>query len=99
MGIDGISALVAYLSDYDWRKCKYAGGDNREVYSKHLLGAMGLLISKLWQNGQLFGTDCDVATLSISAFRNSLCAHSVKCRLDIEFIPLAKEELVRNSFT
>lgn len=99
MGIDGISALVAYLSDYDWRKCKYAGGDNREVYSKHLLGAMGLLIGKLWQSGQLFGTDCDVARLSRSAFRNSLCTHSVKCRLEIEYIPLAKAELVRNSFT
>ncbi len=99
MGIEGVSALVAYLSDYDWRKGKYAGGDNRKVYSKHLIGAMGLLIDKLWQSGQLFSTDCEVAKISRSAFRNSLCTHSVKCRLEIEYIPLAKAESVRNSFT
>lgn len=99
MRLDGISALVAYLSDYDWRKGKYAGGDNREVYSKHLMGAMGLLIGNLWQSGQLFSTDCDVAKISRSAFRNSLCTHSVKCRLEIEYISLAKAESVRNYFT
>ena len=99
MGSDGISALVAYLSDYDWRKGKYAGGDNREIYSKHLMGAMGLLIMELWKKGQLFSTDCETAKLTRSAFRNSLCTHSVKCQLEIEYISVAKAESVRNSFT
>ena len=96
---DGISALVAYLSDYDWRKGKYAGGDNREVYSKHLMGAMGLLIGELWEKGQLFSNNYETAKLTRSAFRNSLCTHSVKCQLEIEYISLAKVESVRNSFT
>lgn len=99
MGSDGIGALVAYLSDYDWRKGKYAGGDNREVYSRHLMGAMGLLISKLWRKGELLPSSCEIAKISRSAFRNSLCTHSVKCRLDIEYIPLSKAESVRNSVT
>ena len=99
MTTDGIAALLAYLSDYDWRKGKYAGGDNKEAYSKHLMGAMGMLISRLWENGLLFGADCETAKLTRSAFRNSLCTHSVKCQLEIEYIALAKSESVRNSFT
>lgn len=99
MGRDGIGALVAYLSDYDWRKGKYAGGDNREVYAKHLMGAMGLLIGELWRRGELLPSSCEVAKISRSAFRNSLCTHSVKCRLEIEYIPLSKAESIRNSVT
>lgn len=95
MGSDGISAMLAYLSDYDWRRGKYAGGDNKEVYSKHMLSAMGNLLSHLVKNGILLGDNSELATVFRSAFRNSLCTHMVKCRLEIEYIPLSKADNIR----
>lgn len=98
-GEDGTGAIIAYLSDYDWRSGKYAGGDNREAYRKHLLGAMGLLIRRLWNKGEILSDSGEVSKLSRNAFGNSLCTHSVKCRLDIEYIPLASAVELRKSFT
>ena len=99
MGIDGINALLACLSDYDWRSGKYAGGENRELYARHLLGAMGALLTELWQNGEIVSDKLESATISRSAFRNSLCTHEVKCRLEIEYIPLSKAQNLRNAVT
>ncbi len=98
MGDSGYEAMIAYLSDYDWRSGKYAGGENREVYSKHLIRAMGMLIDALWCGG-VIGKEENVAHLKRSAFRNSLCTHTVKCSLDIEYIPLSKSDTIRQSVT
>lgn len=89
MGKDGISAVLACLSDYDWRRGKYAGGENKNVYTEHLLSAMGGIVSMLWKSGKIFAESKETAILTRSAFRNSLCTHSVKCRLEIEYIPLS----------
>lgn len=99
MGDDGIAAMIAYLSDYDWRRGKYAGGDNREVYRKHLLGAMGMLIGVLWKDGKINSKTGELAKITRSAFRNSLCTHSVKCRIEIEYLPISKVENIRRSVT
>ena len=99
MGEDGIGAMVAYLSDYDWRRGRYAGGDNRAVYKKHLLGAMGMLIGELWRCGIINSHTGELAKITRSAFRNSLCTHSVKCRLEIEYVPVSKFDDVRHFIT
>ena len=99
MGESGVEAMIAYLSDYDWHRGKYAGGDNREIYSKHLIGAMSMLIKRLLRSGKLIGAAQDTARITRGAFRNSLCTHSVKCQLDIEYIPLAKSDDVRCAVT
>ncbi len=99
MGDVGIGVMLAHLSDYDWRRGRYAGGENKEVYSKHLLGAMGVLINKLWDNGDIINTEMSTARLTKTAFRNSLCTHSVKCRLDIDYVPLVAADGLRHAVT
>jgi len=99
MGDDGTAAMIAYLSDYDWRCGRYAGGDNREAYRKHLLGAMGMLISELWRDGIINSGSGELAKIQRNAFRNSLCTHSVKCRIDIEYLPVSKVDNIRRSVT
>ena len=99
MGEVGVRVMLAHLSDYDWRRGRYAGGDNREIYSRHLLGAMGALINKLWDNGDIINSQKITTRISRAAFRNSLCTHSVKCRLDIDYIPLIRAEGITRSVT
>lgn len=99
MGIDGMSAMLAYLSEYDWRRGKYAGGDNRAAYEKHMLGAMSRLIYKIFECEELYSESASTTRLSRSAFKNSLCTHSVKCRLEVDYVPLAKAENLRSFVT
>ncbi len=100
MGNDGVAAMLAYLSDYDWRKSKFARGENEAVFTSHLLGAMRLLISELWESGEIFSTEgYESAVIKRSAFRGSLCTHSVKCRLEIEYLPLSKAEDLKRRVT
>ena len=98
MGNSGVEAMLAYLSDYDWRQGKYAGGEHKEVYTAHVMGAMKLLISRLWDSGEIFAADdTNAAVITRSAFRGCLCTHSVKSRLEIEYLPLSKAEHLRVS--
>ena len=92
-GSEGADAMLAYLSDYDWRKGKYYGGESAQIYSLHMLGAMWRVLYdlELTQNTEAR----EVAVLRRDAFAHSLCTHAVKCKLEIEYIPLAKDEKIR----
>jgi hypothetical protein len=96
-GLDGVNAMLAYLSDYDWRKGKYAGGENRELYSKHMLSAMRRLLLRMDLSSDI--VDRETALLRRDAFTHSLCTHAVKCKLEVEYIPLSKNEKTRAAVT
>lgn len=90
----GIDALLAYLSDYDWRHGKYAGGDNKEKYAEYLHDAMKRFLFHLREDGLMHGSSETVVTRH-DAFAHSLCTHAVKCKLEIEYIPLSRDERAR----
>ena len=90
----GIDALLAYLSDYDWRSGKYSGGEHRDLYAKYMRLSMGRLLFHLREDGLLYGS-ADTATTRRDAFAHSLCTHAVKCKLEIEYIPLSRDAALR----
>ena len=93
-GADGIEAMIAYLSDYDWRRTKYAEGENAEIFRNHMLGSLGLVISRYFKGGKALSSG-EYSILKRDAFPHSLCTHAVKCKLEIEYLPLAKDEQLR----
>lgn len=96
-GSEGTDAMLAYLSDYDWRRGKYSGGENAEAYASHMLGAMWRLLYRLDLTSGMEGKPTEV--LRRDAFAHSLCTHAVKCKLEIEYIPLSKDDSVRSVVT
>ncbi|MBP3583941.1 MAG: TerB N-terminal domain-containing protein [Clostridia bacterium] len=94
----GTDALLAYLSDYDWRRGRYAGGEYAETYRRHMLGSMGELLDFMLRRGYI-GTSGKTETLSRSAFPSSLCTHAVKCRLEIEYTSLSADAELRREIT
>ncbi|MBR7117357.1 MAG: TerB N-terminal domain-containing protein [Clostridia bacterium] len=106
VGISGTEALIAYLSDYDWRRGKYAGECDgmsastltNSSYRDHMLKAMYLLLSEIW-NKRVLGKEQKTSTLVRDAFPNSLCTHSVKCKLEIEYISLTGDTETRAAVT
>ena len=97
-GLDGMTAMVAYLSDYDWRRGKFAGGEHAEEYKRNMLTAMKLLVDTLAEAGYMNSGE-SVAVINRDAFPHSLCTHSVKCKLEIEYYPISKEERLRSIVT
>lgn len=98
-GEHGVLAMMACLSDYDWNKGKYAHGENAAGYRRHMEGAMGRLITELWHTGHIIGTDAEPTTLVRDAFPASLCTHTVKSKLIVEYYPLSGAEKLRSAIT
>ena len=93
----GIDSMVAYLSDYDWRRGKYVCGEHSELYKKYMRGAMGRVIFAVFKNG--VPKPERPASITREAFPHSLCTHAVKCRLTIEYYPVARDMRLREIFT
>ncbi len=95
-GEAGTEVLLSYLSDYDWRRGKYVGGEHAAEYRTHTLAAMGLLLERL-EIASYTGKETEI--IRRDAFPHSLCTHSVKSRLEIEYFPVARDERLRSIVT
>lgn len=91
------SSMIAYLSDYDWRRGRCAGGKNAEAYRMHIEGAMGGIFTSLFEGNA--PTDGEIAKITRGAFQGCLCTHSVKSNLDIEYYSIASSPKLRADVT
>ena len=91
----GTEGLLAYLSDYDWRTGRYAGGESRAVYETCMERTLGAFLTELFRRGDLFSENAASAVIRREAFPCSLCTHSVKCSLEIEYYPLGESTELR----
>ena len=104
VGLSGTDALLAYLSDYDWKRGKYAAEQLSSAllkdtsYRSHMIRAMYLLLSEIW-NKAVLGGDAKTERLVRDAFPGTLCTHSVKCKLEIEYVSFARSEELRAAVT
>ena len=98
-GDAGTDAMIAYLSDYDWRKCRYRTPENKELYAKHMIGAMDRMFLSIFGGSKLLSVCNEVTTIERDAFPHSLCTHAVKCRLVIEYSPLSRDLRLREIVT
>lgn len=102
MGVGADSAtdaMIAYLSDYDWRKCRYRTSENKEMYFKHMIGAMTEVLIALFGRSGLSVPQGSPSIIERDAFPHSLCTHAVKCKLSIEYIPLSQDISIRHIVT
>ena len=94
----GVDSAIAYLSDYDWRRAKCIPRNDATTYKRRMHEAMGLLLRELF--AEYFSAETgETKTVTRVAFPHSLCTHSVKSRLEIEYIPIARDERLRGAVT
>ena len=96
-GGNGVSAMLAYLSDYDWHRGKYASAGNTDMYRMHIEGAMRLVFASIFDD-EIIGKS-DVNKITRTAFPGSLCTHTVKCILEIEYLSVSSSPELRRSIT
>lgn len=107
-GRDGVWSLIAYLSDYDWHRGFYSvvgkeGADDyakkTEIYKTLLEGAMRVILPSVWSDCMREKEAGKLVKISRAAFPNTLCTHTVKSRLEIEYYPLADASNLRAGIT
>jgi hypothetical protein len=98
-GYAGTDAMVAYLSDYDFRRCKYRTPENKDAYNRYMLSAMSKVISTLMNSDNPVYDNTKTTVIERDAFPRSLCTHAVKCRLKIRYAPLSKDIKLRSIVT
>ena len=106
---DGVWSLIAYLSDYDWHKgfVSITGTSSdeselmhrREIYKTLLEGAIRTVLPNVWDVCMREKESGNLVRIQRAAFANTLCTHSVKCRLEIEYYPLAESAELRAGIT
>ena len=99
LGAEGAASVVAYLSDYDWRSGKFSGGENKEAYERHLIGAMSTLVSRLLLGGRILTEDSTTAKMERSAFRAALTTSASKYRISVEYRPISEDTGLRSIVT
>ena len=108
-GRDGVWSIIAYLSDYDWHKGFYSivGEEKKDAeyvrradtYKMLLEGAMRVILPSVWDACLKEKEQGNLIKKSYLAFQNTLCTHSVKCKLEIEYYPLADASALRAGIT
>ncbi len=96
---ESCEALISSLSYYDWRHGKFAGGESRAEYKRHLLGAMRLLFVELWKNESFVSKNSKTEFITRQSFKGALCTQGIKNILRIEYHPLLKDDELRNTVT
>lgn len=94
-----VYALVGYLSDYDPRQSRVAREGDTELYNTHLDSALSRIMSVVWHDCMRDGLMDKAATITRDAFPSSLCTHSVKCKLTIEYLKLSDSDTLRRAVT
>lgn len=89
--------VLACLSDYDWRTGRYALSESREVYRRHMMGALRPVLCRVMAEAGHTGENPSL--LVREAFPYSLCTHLVKCRLEVEYYPVADALAIRRTVT
>ena len=93
-----VDAMVAHLSDYDPRRAKIFEGENRELLWQNFRGAMRAVLVYLKKSGELMPED-ERKILLRDAFPASLCTHTVKSKLEIEYFALDTCDSLRREVT
>lgn len=93
-----VDVMTAQLSDYDPRRGKLFSGEMSELLLSNYRGAMRCVLARLKKDGKLMPSG-ESRTVSRDAFPMSLCTHTVKCRLDIEYTAITDCESLRREVT
>jgi hypothetical protein len=93
----GVETTLSFFSDYRWQDSRYAEA-NRALYETHITGAVTPVLERLFADSRLL-RDAARSRKAHDAFCGSLCAHNIKCRIEVEYYALQDIASVREGAT
>ena len=78
--------LMTYCSNYDYTKSKFATGENRNLYVKHMTGVVSsVLEGAKTGKSPVFASGLQDSRISRDAYTGALCSPKIKKRIEIEY--------------
>lgn len=88
--------LIQFCSNYDYRKSKFAVGENLALYEKHIPAALAIAICREPDSKQVFsGISLESNSLTRDAYMGALCAAEMKRRIELEFCSFSRSHELR----
>lgn len=89
-------ALLAFCSNYDYRKSKFYTKANAELFDRVVMGALALVTKNLSENGKLFSNaNMDNSRMIRDAFTGALCAERNKFKVEVEYCSFSRSHELR----
>lgn len=90
------AALIAFGSNYAYTKSKFAVGENRVLYDRHMPGALCACIADEGEVGaRMAGAGLEESRLIRDAYTGALCSHRVKRRIEVDYCSFARSHELR----
>jgi hypothetical protein len=92
------SLLIRYCSNYNFKKSKFAVGEHKELYKKHMHGVLSYMISKSNDPSHPFefaGLKLQDSRTQRDTYTGALCSPKVKKRIEIEFCSFSHSHELR----
>ncbi len=93
-----VSLLLCHCSNYDYRKSKFAVGENSALYEKHMSGVLRYIISKASDPSHPFeaaGLKLQDSKTKRDTFTGALCCPFIKKRIEIEYCSFSHSHELR----
>ena len=95
-----VRALLAFCSNYDYRKSKFYGEERKAVFDTAVPGALRALVEKTSENGRLFANaGMDDNRLVRDAYNGAVCSYRIKRRIEVEFCSFSRSHELRYFIT
>lgn len=92
------SLLLRYCSNYNYKKSKFAVGENLPIYKKHMHGVLAYIISKCSDPAhpfELSGLKLQDSRTQRDSYTGALCSPRVKKRIELEFCSFSHSHELR----
>ena len=95
----GIDTALAFFSDYRWRDSRYAAGENYPLFETHIFASLAPVVEYLFTRERFFVKEASRTICRRDAFCGSLCAHNVRCRLQVTYHTVQDVAFLRTCLT
>ncbi|MBQ7383825.1 MAG: TerB N-terminal domain-containing protein [Clostridia bacterium] len=89
-------ALLALSSAYDYRRSKFATGENTEVFERYIPKALSACIAHLsTSGGVLSGVGFSDSSISRDAYVGALCSHRARYKIELDYCSFSRTNELR----
>ena len=91
-----IRALLAFCSNYDYRKSKFCTDERVEMFDRAVVLALRTVTKHTSTGGKLFSAaGMDDSKLSRDAYSGALCSYRIKRRIEVDFCSFSRSHELR----
>ena len=95
-----LNALLAFCTNYDYRKSKFYVGEHAALFDQAIRGALRAVVAHTSQNGHLFvSAKLDDSRLRRDAYTGALCSYRIKKKIEVEYCSFSRSHELRYFLT